>query len=397
MTIGDGVTRSYGDAGSEQLLARARELVPQLRSRSAEIERERRLPADVVETLREAGFMHALLPRDLGGLEQDPVASARIVEEIARGDGSAGWCVMLAAQSCGFAGFLPAEDSRLIWGNGGIVAGTARPIGRAVATSSPEEGFVVSGRWPFASGSSHATWFGAECILYDGEDKRRDASGNEVTRMLFVPASEVTIHDTWDTMGLQGTASNDFSIEHAFVPAQRGFQMLVTRPKHDWPLYRVEPLPFINHGSHSIGLARGALECAMDVAEKKQGWGGVLLREMPRLQSTIAEATALVGSASNYLYESSWQLWQQALKGGDTDPRLRATVRLANSHAVRASVQAVDMLHAIAGTSSVFASSPLARQFRDIHTASAHVMIGSMTFEAAGRVLMGMEPRFPFF
>ena len=396
MTTTEAVLRSYGDADSARLLEQARAMAPELRSRSPEIERDRRLPADIVQKLRDAGFMHLLLPRDFGGLEQDPVTAARVVEEVSRGDGSAGWCVMLAAQSCGFAGFLPLEQARLIWGNGGIVAGTARPIGRAAWTATPEDGYDVSGRWPFASGSSHADWFGAECIVYDGEEKRRDDAGNEVTRMVFVPASEVAVHDTWDTMGLQGTASNDFSIDHAFVPADRGFQVLVDKPQHDWAFYRVEPLHFINHGSQSLGLARGALECAIEIAEKKQGWGGVSLKEIPRLQATVAEATALIGSASNYLYEASWQLWQQALKG-DTDPRLRATVRLATSHAARSSVQAVDMLHAIAGTSSVFASSPLARQFRDIHTASAHVMIGTMTFEAAGRVLLDMEPRFPFF
>ena len=300
---------------------------------------------------------------------------------------------MLAAQSCGFAGFMPAEDSRAIWGSGGIVAGTARPIGRAVAV---EGGFDVSGRWPFASGSTHATWFAAECVIYDGESKRLDEQGNEKTKMLFVPASEVTIHDTWDTLGLRGTASNDFSIEHAFVPETRGFQMIVDRPLHPWPLFRAEPLAFINHGAQAIGVARAAIETAIETAAKKDGWGGVKVKDLPRLQSTVAEASALVGSAANYLYETSWALWQQALEG-EMDPTLRGTVRLATSHAMKSAVQAVDMLYASLATAAVQSSSPLSKQFRDIHTASAHVMIGTMTWEAAGRVLMGMEPQFPFF
>ena len=105
---------------------------PAIRAYSDQIERDRRLPPELVAQMRDAGFFHALLPRDLGGLEADPVTAARIVEEVSKGDASAGWCVMLAAQSCMFAGFMPAEESRTIWGNGGIVAGTARPIGRAV-------------------------------------------------------------------------------------------------------------------------------------------------------------------------------------------------------------------------------------------------------------------------
>jgi alkylation response protein AidB-like acyl-CoA dehydrogenase len=300
---------------------------------------------------------------------------------------------MLSAQSCSFAGFLPKHEAETIWGDGGIVAGTARPIGRAVAI---EGGYDVSGRWPFASGSSHATWFSGECKIYDGDELRRDADGNERTKMVFVPASEVTVHDTWDTLGLRGTASNDFSIEHAFVPETRGFQVLVDPPQHEWAVYRAEPLVFINHGAHAIGIARGAIDAAVETAATKVGWGGVMLKDTPRLQSAIAEAAGIVGAASSYLYESSWALWQEAL-AGSTDKQTRGRVRLATSNAMHASVQAVDQLHAALATSAIQASNPLSRQLRDIHTASAHVMVGTMTFEAAGRVLMGMEPQFPFF
>jgi alkylation response protein AidB-like acyl-CoA dehydrogenase len=391
------VNRSTHEPTDDQpLLIKARELAPRVREQSDVIDRERKLPAALVDKMREAGFFHALLPRDLGGQEADPVTSARIVEEIARGDGSAGWCIMLAAQDCSFAGFLPREDALEVYGNGGIVAGTARPIGRAVATKDPADGYMVSGRWPFASGSSHATWFSGECIVYDGEQPRLDENGNEVSRMCFFRASETTIIDTWDTIGLRGTASNDFMTENTFVPASRGFQVLVTQPVHDWPLYRFEPLAFINHGSHALGVARGAIDSAIDVAMTKHGWGGVLMKDVPRMQAAIAEATASVDSAATYLYDTAWRLWQCAL-AGENDAQLRGAVRLATSHAMKASLEAIDGLHAAVATTGIFNSSPISRQFRDIHTASAHVMIGTMTLEAAGRVILGDEAGFPFF
>jgi alkylation response protein AidB-like acyl-CoA dehydrogenase len=393
MTAADQAIRGYGSPEAQAMVESARKMAPEVVAFSKRIEEERRLPAELVQQFRDAGFFHALLPKDLGGREIDPVNASRVVEEIARGDASAGWCVMLAAQSCGFAGYMPKADSLSIWGDGGIVAGTARPIGRAVAV---DGGFDVSGRWPFASGSSHATWFAAECKIYDGDALRRDADGNERTKMLFVPVAEVTVHDTWDTLGLRGTASNDFSIEHAFVPETRGFQVLVDPPMHEWALYRAEPLAFINHGAHAIGVARGAIDTAVETAASKVGWGGVMLKDTPRLQSAIAEAAGVVGAASTYLYESAWALWELAL-AGKMDKGLCARVRLATSNAMRASVQAVDLLHAALATSAIMSSSPLSRQLRDIHTASAHVMIGTMTFEAAGRALMGMEPQFPFF
>jgi alkylation response protein AidB-like acyl-CoA dehydrogenase len=393
MTAADQAIRGYGSPEAQAMVESAHRMAPEVAAFSKRIEEERHLPAELGQQFRDTGFFHALLPKDLGGREIDPVNASRVVEEIARGDASAGWCVMLAAQSCGFAGYMPKADSLSIWGDGGIVAGTARPIGRAVAV---DGGFEVSGRWPFASGSSHATWFAAECKIYDGDALRRDADGNERTKMLFVPVAEVTVHDTWDTLGLRGTASNDFSIEHAFVPETRGFQVLVDPPMHEWALYRAEPLAFINHGAHAIGVARGAIDTAVETAANKVGWGGVMLKDTPRLQSAIAEAAGVVGAASTYLYESAWALWELAL-AGKMDKGLRARVRLATSNAMRASVQAVDLLHAALATSAIMSSSPLSRQLRDIHTASAHVMIGTMTFEAAGRALMGMEPQFPFF
>jgi len=123
----------------------ARALAPRVRELAPEIERERRLPSAVVEALRAAGLFHLLTPRSLGGLEGDPVTAARVVDELASADASVGWCVMLGHQSCGFAGFVPEAEARAIWGDGGIVAGVARPIGRATPVREPAEGYVASG------------------------------------------------------------------------------------------------------------------------------------------------------------------------------------------------------------------------------------------------------------
>jgi alkylation response protein AidB-like acyl-CoA dehydrogenase len=285
---------------------------------------------------------------------------------------------------------------RHIWGNGGIVAGTARPIGRAVFTSTPEPGFMVSGKWPIASGSSHANWFAAECIVYDGEEKRLDANGNDVTRMCFVPAAEVTVLPTWDTLGLRGTASHDFEIPGSFVPESRVFQIMGGPALYDWPAFKAYALIFMNHGSHALGIARAALETAVEIGSSKIGWGGVPLRMVPSLQQTIAEATAEIEAASAFHYGAAEDLLQAVIEGRD-EPLLRARSRLAASHAAKASVRAVDLVHSALATSAIYTKSPLDRQFRDIHTAAAHVMVGPLTFQAAGRTLLGMEAAFPFF
>lgn len=381
-------------AAAHDPLAAATALVPRIEELAPEIEQERRLLPELVAEFRANGFFHLPMPQDRGGLGADPVTAARVVEEVASGDGSAGWCVMIAQQNAGFAGFLSPERAMEVWGGNRIMCGTARPTGRAVKQG---DGFVVTGRWPFASGSSHADWFGAECMLFDGDEPIRDAQGNHKSRMLMVPRGEVTIHDTWHTTGLRGTASNDFEVSGAFVPADRGFQMLVDPALSDWPLYQVPMCLFVNHGSQALGVARGAIRSGIAIAEKKVGYGSDRpLRETPRIQGVIAEAMVTVAAAREYMYQQTGELWQQA-QAGPTDPKLRARVRLAASNAARASVHAVDLVHTGMGTSALFQNTALERQFRDIHMAAAHVMISQFTYEAAGRVEMGLEAEFPFF
>ena len=378
-------------------VAAARALQPMIRAAAGRTESERRVPQEVIDALVEAGMFHIVLPPALGGGGHSPIVGARAVEELAYADGSTGWVVMLAQQSAMFAIFMSDEDNGAIFGNGGIIAGTARPIGRAVWTESPAPGYIVSGRWPFASGSSHATWFMGECVVYDGEEPRKDREGNNVTRAVFVPRENVTVFETWDTTGLRGTASNDFEITNAFVPASRGFQMLVSPAIQPWAKPGIEPLAFMNHGSHALGVARAAVDAAAELMRTKKGWGDAPLSSLPRMQTAIAEATALVESARAYLYSSAEALEAELNAGRMGEPTQRARVRLAASYAMSASVQAVDLVHRALATSAIQMSSALERPFRDIHTAAAHVMIGPMTFEAAGRVELGLSPDFPFF
>jgi alkylation response protein AidB-like acyl-CoA dehydrogenase len=383
-------------ATTADAVATARALAPQLRAFSDQIDRERKLPAEAVKLLRDANLFGILVPKAMGGLDVDPVTAGRVVEEVAAADGSAGWCIMIASQNAVLAGFLPDADAHEVLDNRTIVCGTARPIGRAVITNDPKPGYRVTGRWPFASGSSHADWFLGECTVYEGDKPKLDPQGNALTRVTLIPRSSVTLHDTWHTTGLRGTASNDFSCENVFVPASRGFQMLVDPPVSQSPVYKAFPLVVINHGTHSLGVARSAIEATVETAKTKAGWGNIPIREVPRIQAMVAEAIIIRAAASEYLYKVAQDLWDEIVAGKD-NATLRARVRLATSHAATASTQAVDLVYRALGTTSIFTTSPLERHFRDIHTAASHVMIGAMTYEAAGRVELGLDAQFPFF
>ena len=97
------------------MLQAARALRDRVRERAAEIEEQRRLPPDLVEEMRAAGLFELLVPIAQGGAV-DPVTAARVVEEVAAADGSAGWCVMISTQNNFFSGYLAEDDVRAIWG-----------------------------------------------------------------------------------------------------------------------------------------------------------------------------------------------------------------------------------------------------------------------------------------
>ena len=375
-------------------IAAARALGPRIRELAPQTDRDRQIPRELVDAFLDAGLFHIYLPKDYNGREVDPVTAAKAVEEASFFDGAAGWCLMIAGQNAVFAGIMDPQAAKSIWGPRDIVCGTARPIGRAVAT---DGGYRVSGRWPFASGSSHATWFAGECVVYDGDTPRKDAGGGEVTRMTVFPRESATIHDVWETTGLRGTASNDFSADNVFVPEGRGAAVLFDAPKHPWLMYKAFPLVFTNHGSQALGVGRAAVAEARQMASTKIGWGGVPLYNVLRMQSVIAEATVLVESARTYLYAVTQELWDEFKAGSEGTPLQRSRLRLATSHAARASMQAVDLVYNALATSAIMRKSPLERQFRDIHTANAHVMVGQLTYEAAGRVELGRAAEFPFF
>ncbi|HEU4533884.1 MAG TPA: acyl-CoA dehydrogenase family protein, partial [Polyangiaceae bacterium] len=136
-------------------VARARTAAEAIAPLSARIERERGLPPEAVGALVGAGVYKMLVPRELGGGEAPPATLLEVVEELARADGSAGWCAMIGATSALMSAYLEPDLAREVYGPAdAITCGSFAPLGRA----EPAEGggYRVRGRWPFASGCEHA-------------------------------------------------------------------------------------------------------------------------------------------------------------------------------------------------------------------------------------------------
>jgi hypothetical protein len=118
----------------------------------------------------------------------------KVIEELARMDGSVGWCASIGASYSRLAGYLPPGIANRIFGGGGtVIAGQLMATGKAVAVAG---GYRVSGRWAFGSGIEHSDWTIGICVVHDGDAPRLEPDGAPVERLAFFPTGAVEIIDT---------------------------------------------------------------------------------------------------------------------------------------------------------------------------------------------------------
>ena len=372
-------------------VANARALQTTLRERASEIETARRLPADLSAEFARAGFYRMCVPEKYGGLELPPMTTMETIETLGAADGSAAWCVFIAATSGTVLALLPEEGAREVFSHEEtLLGGVFAPRGEA---HPKERGFRVNGRWAWGSGTQNADWVMGGCRIFEGGKPATGKDGAPVARMMIAPASEVTFHDTWYVSGLSGTGSTDFEFEDLWVPEHRAVGLGVERPL-ERPLYAFPQFGLLAMGiaAVALGLARAAIDELVDLAgTKTPAASSRALAARQSTQTEVALAEAERRSARAFFYETIGAAWEMACAEGRIGVDERRDIRLATTHAVRASASAVDRMYHLAGGSSVYRTSPLQRIFRDVHVTTQHMMVAPSTFELTGRLLLGLD------
>jgi len=366
------------------MIEAVRALVPRIRAAADATEANRRVSRDLVDALTDAGVFRLCVPRALGGLEAHPAVLADVLATIAAADGSTGWCAMIAATSGVVSAYLPDAMAREIYADPhAITGGVFAPCGTAVPAG---DGFRVSGRWPFASGSEHCTWLMGGALVRDDGPPR--------ARMMLFPAADVRIVDTWYVSGLRGTGSHDMTVEDVVVPAARSVSLVDDRPRVAGGLYAFPVFGLLALGiaAVALGIARAAVDELVRLASEKRPQGSRrMLAERGVVQAQVAEAEALVRSARAFLDDAIACAWRQAEADGTIALPERMGLRLAATHATTSAARATDLMYQAGGGTSVYATSPLQRCFRDVHVATQHAMVASATWELAGRILLHLD------
>ena len=381
----------------QDYVAAAAAMAPQIRSLQDELESGRRMPPALAQALSQAGLLRLYLPRSMGGPELDPVTCFRVVEELSKVDGSVGWCSAVAAAVTLFPGWLKPEVVESMFGESADarMAASFRALGEARLV---DGGYLVSGRWDYASGIDHANWLATQCRVIDDNGPRFGPTGAPETRMVMMSADSATIFDTWFPMGMRGTGSKDFVVEDVYVPNERSWE-LFGQSQEASPLY--DPRLFMVMGwtpivANALGMARGAMDAFKELAaESGTTISTTVLRDRPQVQSFVGQAEAIISSARTHVINSVGAVWTAASeRNRDIDAEV-AEARLAITRAMWESVKAIDILFHAAGTNAIHQKFLLERYFRDIHVAVQHGAGLLSNFESGGQAVLGLRPAAP--
>jgi len=366
-------------------------LLATIATRAADTEQQRRLPADLAAELAQAGLFRMLVPTSLGGAELDVATLFNRLEQLGRADAATGWCVMIGGTTALISAWLPMEHAREIWADPDVITGGVfAPMGRATVDG---ENYRVSGRWAWGSGSANCSWLLGGAVIMEGSEMRRLPNGAPDYRMMVMRRHEVELIDTWDALGMRGTGSGDLAAKDVRVPQGRSVSFITDTPREAGPLYRFAPFGLLALGIAAVasGNAMGALDDLKALAVAKKGQGSSRnLAERGMVQADFAVAQADLDAARALVHAEIAAAWDRVVAGDTLDLPARARLRLAATRLTQVSARVAAKMHELAGGTSVYASHPLNRRFRDAHVATQHVMVAPPTLELAGRVLLGL-------
>ncbi|HKP15874.1 MAG TPA: acyl-CoA dehydrogenase family protein [Gemmatimonadaceae bacterium] len=387
-------------AVDESLLERARALGPMIREHADTTERDRRLARPVIDAMRDAGLFRMFTPRALGGLEADPVTVARVVEEVSGFDSAAGWALQAGSSGSWWTSNLPAEGVAELFADGPdlLMSASFAPPHRAEEVPG---GYLFSGRGPLASTIHDSPWVMMTAMVFDGEQPRMTPFGPEIVG-LIMRTSDVEIVDTWHSLGMRGTDSNDVAASGVFIPTARSFHVMPEFERGSQfrgPLYQVSALvpTFAIIAPVALAIARGALTELRELAGRKTPLGArKTLKDRTAAQAALAEGEAVLRAARLFFYDELAAAWQRAATGQRATLQQKADMMLASTHAVQSTAKVADLVHRMAGTSGIYARNRLERHFRDAQTVRQHGFLCESRLETVGQVYLGVEPEFGF-
>ncbi|MER5224481.1 acyl-CoA dehydrogenase family protein [Streptomyces flaveus] len=381
-------------AEEAQLVSAAASLIPALSANAEKADATSRLPEDNIDALRNAGLLRLATPQAYGGHQVGARAATAIAAEVGRGCPSTSW-VLVVYYSAAIALWLyPDEVRHRVWSQDPDATVCGSSTG-AVPVREADGGYVLTGRWGWASGAHHATW----AIL----DVVAQAEGPAPDRgVALVPMSELSVEDTWHMTGMRGTGSDTIRAEEVFVPKEQVVLMsqAATAARDNTQALAPVPRPQGLAGALAapvLGMGMAVYDhIVAKLAEGRPLASSVKLHaraiDAPGVQANIADAALLIDSAVLHAARSARAVDLATRTGAQMSPLAVARIRIDAGIAARHIRHAVDKLLDVGGASRFAESSPTQRIWRDLGTATRHpTFITEIDREQYARILLGFN------
>lgn len=353
----------------QDLLEAAIAMRPVLLERASATREQRQVLTQTMDDLKAAGFFKMIQPARHGGFEMNPKHFYNVVFEIARACPSSGWVLSVVGVHGWQLGLLDARAQDDVWSSDDsvLISSSYAPKGQVQREN---DGYRISGRWQFSSGSDHCDWIFVGGMI--PPEKEGDAPG---ISSFLIPRQDYRIEDDWYTTGLQGSGSKSLVVENAFVPAYRvhsfaeGFDgsspgiAVNTHPIFKLPFgqafVRAVSMP-------AVGAAQGALDAYCEYNTTRLNSVGMQAKEFPASQAAGAAAQSVISSARLKMHHAYDTLLGHVERGEAFPDIERAEFRYDACQAVDECVKAVQQLLANSGGGAIYTGNRINEVFQDM-------------------------------
>ncbi len=378
-----------------ELVRRAHEIGPILARNAAQTETDRRAHQENIDAIAGAGLFRLMVPKRYGGYESSIRTHLEVTSALAESCGGTAWVAALTNVCAWFTGLFGQRAQDEVFGANpdARVAGVFSPSGE---TRRVDGGLNVSGKWFWSSGSLHADWVMVGVLEHDKD-------GAFVGQyMALLPRSDITIEDTWYTVGMRGSGSNCVVAKDVFVPDYRLIDINAA-VQSDYPTefkdeaaYRAAFVPvaaLVLIGAQ-LGIGRAALRYVKEKASQRAIAYTTFTRQSESVvfQTQLADAALKIDTAHLHAFRAASDIDDAAQRGDKLDYLTRARVRADTGLVATTITDALNLLVSAHGAGSFAESSPMQRWWRDANTAARHaVVLPAVGREIYGKALLGVE------
>jgi 3-hydroxy-9,10-secoandrosta-1,3,5(10)-triene-9,17-dione monooxygenase len=373
-------------------------LVPELRQRAMQTDRDRRVPPENIKLLADSGLLGIFRAKKWGGRELSMRAHVDAVSTVAEGCHATAWVLGVYHAHDYIIGHMSEKAQEEVYTTSPhqAVSAVIGPRGKAVRKS--DGSYVLSGFWPFASGNAASDWMLLGAEVFDEDNSKLDEGD------LLVPVRDIVAIDDWHVAGLQGTGSNSVKCTNVVVPAHR-FVSLPAILENQTPVFARRDTPAIYKcqggpalgmfiATSTIGAAKSALQEFLKVVPgKKVLYTEHISHEWSALQKTVGEAASMIHAAELIFYRAADDVDDHARRGEKMPMEMRGRIRMDIAMVPRLCRDAVNNLYTIGGAAGLSLKSPIQLAARNIQAANMH---GFLLYDAGaeiyGRVLLGVDP-----